>query len=209
MNANKKGKNYQGILLLALVVVISLVGCNNQPESKTATAEFNKIDSLRATFLTIEDSLVHTWNVMINDDNKKIKSLKRLVEEVVYAGGVDSTITQSLLLRIKELKSERYSCKTMSDSDLIDSYDSISNALVNDIINLATAHEEFGRNIVMNELIDEINEAEGKILFFRIDYDDVAKMYNQFLEQNQAYMSDIESKNNLKKIPIFELPSDQ
>jgi len=209
MNTNKKGKDNQPILMLVLFGVISLVGCNNQPENKTVAAEFDKIDSLRATFLTIEDSLVHTWNVMINDDNKKIKSLKRLVEEVIYAGGVDSTITQGFLSRLKQLKSERYSCKTMSSSDLIDSYDSISNALVNEIIALATSHEEFERNIVMNELIDEIGEAEGKILFFRIDYDDVAKMHNQFIEQNQAYMKDIDSKNDLKKIPIFELPPDQ
>ena len=209
MNTFKSGKSNRVLVLLGILTLFSIVGCNNQPESKTEAAEFNKIDSLRATFLTIEDSLVHTWNVMINDDNKKIKSLKRLVEEVVYAGGVDSVITQGLLQRLKYLKSERYSCKTMSDSDLIDSYDSISNVLVNEVIALAMSHEEFGRNIVMNEMIDEINEAEGKILFFRIDYDDVAKMYNKFIEQNQVYMSDIDGKNDLKKIPIFELPSDQ
>lgn len=202
------GKNCKSTLLSIFTVLI-FIGCNNHPENKTTEADFSKIDSLRATFLTIEDSLVHTWNVMINDDNKKIKSLKRLVQEVIYAGGVDSMITKGMIHEVKLLKSKRYTWETMADSGLIDYYDSISNALVNSIITLATSHEEFERNIVMNEMIDEINQAEGKILFYRLDYDEVAKMHNQFLEQNQALMNDIDSEGNQKKLPIFELPSEE
>jgi hypothetical protein len=74
---------------------------------------------------------------------------------------------------------------------------------------LASTHPEFGRNIVMNEMIDEINQAEGKILFYRIDYDDVAKVHNNFILQNNSLMKDIDSENKGHQLPIFELPSDQ
>ena len=156
-------KSYRTSLWISAFAIFAVIGCNRQSGNKTSFADFDKIDSLRAVFLTIEDSLVHTWNVMINDDNKKIKSIKRLVEEFTYAGGVDSMTTKELLQQINQLKLKRYTCKTMSDSDLIDVYDSSSNALVNSIITLATSHAEFERNIVMQELIEEINQAEGKI----------------------------------------------
>ena len=208
MNSHVVGKSCKS-LSLTIIALLSFIGCNNHPENKTTEASFDKIDSLRATFLTIEDSLVHTWNVMINDDNKKIKRLKRLVQEVIYAGGVDSMITKTLIEEVKQLKLKRYTRKTMADSGLIDYYDLTSNTLVNDIIALASSHEEFGRNIVMDELIEEINQAEGKILFYRLDYDEVAKMHNQFIEQNQAVMEDISSEGNRKKLPIFELPTEE
>lgn len=208
MNNRVVEKNYKGIFfsILALMFAIS---CTNHPENKTTEANFSQIDSLRGTFLTIEDSLWHTWNVMINDDNEKIKSLKRLVEEVMYAGGVDSSITTGLLKEVKLLKSRRYTFKTMVDSDLIDEYDAISSSLMDSIITLASDHEEFERNIVMNEMIAEINESQGKILYYRIDYDGVAKIYNQFIEQNQSSMNDIDSKHVRKKLPLFELPAEE
>jgi len=200
--------NFNYFSLLILGFTLGLSSCNNQPDNKTTHADFDKIDSLRSTFLTIEDSLIHTWNIMINDDNHKIKGLKRLVEEVVYAGGVDSTVTSELLTKILELKSSRYTMKTMADSDLIDIYDSSSNAIVNAAVELASIHPEFDRNIVMNELIGEINESEGKILFYRIDYDDMAKVYNQFLEENKSIMNDIDSDHERHPLPLFELPAE-
>lgn len=209
MNTFKSGKYYKSLSLLSVLFIFTAISCNNHPDKKTAVTDFNEIDSLRATFLTIEDSLVHTWNVMINDDNRKMKSLYRLVQEVVFAGGVDTTITNNLLQQVKQLKSKRYTSKTMADSDLIDYYDSSSNALVNSIITLATSHEEFERNIVMNEMIDEINQAEGKILFFRLDYDDVAKIHNIFIAEHKELMKDINSEYNPDKLPVFELPTEQ
>lgn len=208
MNTFKSGNNHQSLSLLCVLFMFTAISCNNHPNKKTAVADFDQIDSLRATFLTIEDSLVHTWNVMINDDNKKIKSLKRLVQEVVFAGGVDTTITNRLFQQVKELKSKRYTSKTMTDSDLIDSYDSSSNALINSIVTLATSHEEFERNIVMNKMVDEINHAEGKILFFRLDYDDVAKLYNLFIAEHKELMKDIDGEYDPNKLPLFELPAE-
>jgi hypothetical protein len=208
MNNRVAGINCNS-LIISILVLTAAISCNNHPESKTTAANFSQIDSLRGTFLTIEDSLWHTWNVMINDDNEKIKSLNRLVKELVFAGGVDSSLTASLLKEVHLLESGRYNIKTMADSDLIDAYDSISSSLIDRIITLALDHEEFDRNIVMNEMIAEINESQGKILYYRIDYDGVAKVYNQFIEQNHAAMNDIDSKHVRKKLPLFELPPEQ
>jgi len=205
MNNRVAEKNYKS-LFFSILALISVISCTNHPENKTTETNFSQIDSLRGTFLTIEDSLWHTWNVMINDDNEKIKSLKRLVEEVMYAGGVDSSITAGLLEEVKLLKSRRYTFKTMADSDLIDQYDSISSSLMDDIIVLAVDHEEFERNIVMNEMVSEINESQGKVLYYRIDYDGIAKIYNQFIEENKSSMNDIDGKHVRKKLPLFELP---
>jgi hypothetical protein len=202
-------KTNHSVLTFSLLALVTVIGCNNQPQNKTEVVQFNKIDSLRSTFLGIEDSLLHTWNVMINDDNKKIKALTRLVQEIVYAGGEDSVMTKDLIVQISNLKSKRYSRKTMADSQLIDYYDSISNDLVNQAITLAIAHDEFERNIVMNEMIDEINQSEGKILFYRVDYDEITKTYNSFIKQHQSIMDEIDNDHTKIQLPIFELPADQ
>lgn len=195
--------------LLCLAVVVGFTsGCSKLKETTGTVAKtnFTKIDSLRSTYLALNDSIVMAWNIMINDDNEKIDNLKRLLEELVYAGGMDTARIADLKLQLGKLKGARYDEYTMTNSDLIDEYDFATNNLVNEVVTFAKSHTSFDRYPLMGQLIREIRNAESRILHHRIYYDLFAKDYNKFLEDHKESLTEIESDVEHQRKPLFELP---
>ena len=78
---------------------------------------------------------------------------------------------------------------------------------MNEIISLASSHPEFQRYPLMKELISDIQKANGRVLRHRVNYDYVAKQYNQFIEAHQDELEEVDSLKTLKKKPLFELAS--
>lgn len=190
--------------LVAILFSIVIASCD-QPANKEASNKFDRIDSLRSEFLQIQDSLLYSWNVMIKDDNEKISSLSRLLDEVKYAGVSDTSTIVEYKERLEKLKKSRYSYTSMANSMLIDEYDLASNTLVNEIISYAQSHPEFERYAVMQKMIDETMAAESRILFFRIDYDDYVKIYNRFLKNHEGIIDEIDKEHEHVKLSLFEL----
>ena len=197
-------QSYYKNSIIVLLLCITFASCTSSKKTEDEN-KFDRIDSLRSEFLIIQDSLVYAWNIMIKDDNEKIKSLDRLLDEVKYAGVPDTMIIAEYKEHLKKLKKSRYTYTSMANSQSIDEYDLTSNTLVNEIITYAQAHPDFERNPYMQELIDEIHSAESRILFFRLDYDDFAKKYNRFVADNQDIINDIDKDHNHDKLPLFEL----
>lgn len=189
-----------------IIAILVSTGCNSHKETHTnKESAFTKIDSLRSTYLAINDSIVMSWNIMINDDNEKLSNLERLLQEISYAGGVDSTILNAFGRKITRLKALRYDQNTMSDSDLIDSYDTASQSVTSKIINFAMSHPQYERYALMSELVNDIIGADSRILHHRIHYDQFAKDYNLFIEVNEPILDEIESDIQHNKKPLFEL----
>ncbi len=190
----------------AIFLIIS-ISCGDKKTSnkETQTSKYTKIDSLRSTYLGLQDSVVHAWNVMIHDDNEKLSTLSRLLDEVEFAGGVDAGLLASLKARITALKEMRYDRESMADSDLIDQYDIASQNLVNEVIVLVQNHPDFDRFPLMNEFIQEISASDGRILFLRIDYDDWAIEYNNFLKENESNLEEIDNTILNIQLSLFQL----
>lgn len=190
--------------IIALSIFCGILSCNSSSEYNDEE-KFDRIDSLRSEFLHIQDSLLYSWNVMIKDDNEKIKNLARLLDEVKYAGVSDTSVIVEFKERLHKLKKSRYTYTSMANSLSIDEYDLASSTLVNEIIAYAKAYPEFERNPLMQEFIDEIMAAESRILFYRIDYDDFVKIYNKFLDEHSDIIKELDKEHDHVKLPLFEL----
>lgn len=190
--------------ITVVVLAIACVGCSSN-KNRDGVTSFTRIDSLRANFLAINDSLLHSWQVMIKDDNEKLDDMNRLLDEISYTNHYDQAELEEYRDRVKTLKAMRYNQKTMWDSELIDKYDETSHYLVNDLLIYAESHPDYSRFPTIASLVEDIRKAHQRVLYFRIDYDEYAKEYNRFITAYHDLLSEIDNTCDGKKKALFQL----
>ena len=197
-------RNYIGPLL---IVGIVFTACDSK-KSTEDTPAFTKTDSITELYLTLQDSLHDTWNMMITDDNKKIKSMKSLLHEVQIGGQFLPGELQSYEQRVDQLWRIRYTPKTMWNTDVVEEYDFASSSLVSELITLAESYSAYSYNTTLQKLVEEIRASDARVENYRADYDQVAARYNQFIEENKDLLKEIADKETLDKKPLFQVAAD-
>lgn len=198
-------RSYFAPVYIAGVLLFSL-GCHSKKQ--TDETSFTRIDSLTDMYLTLQDSLLDTWNVMIKDDNQKIKAMKGLLHEVQIGGQFIPGELQSYEQRVDQLCRIRYTPKTMWNADVVEEYDFASASLVTELIALAESYTAFSYNTTLQKLVEEIRAADLRVENYRAEYDAIAIRYNQFIEENQELLKEIADKETLDKKPLFQLVSE-
>jgi hypothetical protein len=128
-------KNYRkGLLLFAIASIAWNCTQKKQVSEKT---EFTKVDSLTDTYLALQDSMLWAWNMMINDDNIKIKAMHNLAHRLMVFGQSDKDVLISLEQRLEQLSHLRYSQKTMANEDVVEEYDFASQSLISELTSIA------------------------------------------------------------------------
>ncbi len=177
--------------------------------SKNASNSISRddLDSLQLTYEQINAELDQTWTEMIMDDDGKLENMRRVLQEVSYSGGNYNRLKHDSISKgVDKLAEMRYDQESMADSDLITRYDSLTTATMNDLTVFTTGLPQFEQYPLMGQLLQEIFEADDRVLQYRIQYDRAAKWYNQFIEENDPYMARISSRENPVPKPLFELP---
>lgn len=145
---------------------------------------------------------------MIKDDNQKIRAMKNLTHELEVGGQFSQEELFSLDQRIDQLIKIRYTPKTMWNADVVEEYDFASNSLITELVSLAESHSAFSYNKVMQQLVDDIRDADLRVEHFRMDYDELAMTYNAFLEDHQDVLKEIVDTGSPDKKPLFQFTSE-
>ncbi len=193
-------------LFFATGILFLSVGCNSKKH--TDTTEFTRIDSLTDMYLTLQDSMLDTWNLMIKDDNQKIKAMKGLLHEIQIGGQFVPGELNSYEQRVEQLSRIRYTSKTMWNADVVEEYDFASESLVSELIALAESYTAFSYNTTLQKLVEEIRAADLRVENYRADYDAVAMQYNQFIEEHKELLKEISDNGTLDKKPLFQVASE-
>jgi hypothetical protein len=69
---------------ISIGLLLLFLSCDSKKQQDGTT--FTRIDSLTDMYLVLQDSLLDTWNLMIKDDNQKIKAMKSLLHELEVGG---------------------------------------------------------------------------------------------------------------------------
>lgn len=190
------------IAYIGITAIISLGSC--QPKkTEPEIHSFSKVDSLTEIYLILQDSILVTWNQMLTDDNHKIKSMRHLLHELQVVGQVDPEQLHSLEIRINNLKSIRYTPRTMANSDIVNEYDFVSNSLVTELITLAESHSAYAYNTTLQTMVEQIRTAEQRIENYRSTYDVIVADYNKFLSVNKDVLLANGQYISLDKKPLF------
>lgn len=179
-----------------------------QEESEHATT-FTKADSLTEYYLALQDSLLHTWNVMINDDNQKIKTLRNLLHELEVTHPEEKDRYVKFNERIDQLTQLRYTQKSMANADVVAEYDFATAALISELISDVESKPEYSYNTTLQILVEQIGVADERMYVYREQYDSIVFTYNQFLERNMEYLTESEEGVPLNKKPLFQMVSEQ
>ena len=186
-------RNFQKFILF--LFILSPLACNQQ---QGQTAE-ERIDSLQVVYNYLSDSVNLTWKEMIKDDDQKIQNLQLLLDAVEDTGNFDADQLATLRERVNKLKDLRYTQQSMEESNLIDEYDLAVKSVKNEVITFAQAQPGYEDNTIMKGFINEIENADNQVLFYRIDYDHVAKSYNDFIDSHQNELDEITQEQPEKK----------
>lgn len=176
-----KVEKIAGILFIGTIL---LSGCGQKKSTTNENQQFTKIDSLTESYLSYNDSILQAWNVMINDDNQKIKSLHYVLHTLLESNEFNGEDLQALGERLEQLVENRYTPESLNEV-AIEEYDFASNALVTEITTAAQQYSKFDQNEKLQKVVEEILAADQRVEKYRSDYDEVVEQYNQFLEINR------------------------
>ena len=189
--------------LLVFAVILGIYqGCDR----KSRPAQGVSADSLLIQYQALTDSVDSNWMVMIDDDDQKHFLMNRLLQEVSYTNNYDKARLEQLTMLLDELIDMRYDQQTMSDSDLIDAYDSATFAVCDQIFAFARSHPRFESIPIMAELIEDINARNNYILMHRIHYDNWVKELNEFKKNNKDAILSGDASIDVEEMPLFQLP---
>lgn len=188
-------------------IVLCLLACNNKQPGQDKTS-FTKVDSLTETYLILQDSLLHAWNVMAWDEKEKTKAMHNVLHLMETDKGFDSTTLITLEQRLDQLDRIRFTQKSLANGYVIEEYDFASNSLVSEILSLAEADPKFIENTVVQHWVDKIKTTDQRVDGYRADYDAVAIKYNQFLDKNKKYLHEIDKDCTGEKRALFRMASE-
>lgn len=186
------------------VLVFGIFSCESKKSERT---DQQHLDSLMITYKALTDSVQQHWEVMIADDDEKLQLMKRLLLEVSYTNNYDKSKFEELNTQVDELKASRYDQKTMSDSDLIDDYDSATWQVTDQIIQFARSHTRYDDFPLMQELIDDIHGKNNYVLMHRIHYDNWVKELNEFKRNYEQELTREHPSHDFESMPLFQLPT--
>jgi len=185
---------------------IALVNCGSK-KTEGPTTTFTKIDSLTDRYLALQDSMLQSWNMMINDDNQKLKAMHNLLHELIVSTPDKREQLSGFEEQLDQLYRLRYTQKSMGNADVVEEYDFASTSLINELLTLAEAKSEFAYNTTLQKLVEDIQLADQRVNNYREEYDFIANHYNQFLARNKTYLKEIEHSDSLEMKPLFQMVS--
>ena len=170
-------------------------------------ATFTKADSLTDRYLAFQDSMLLSWNVMINDDNQKIRSMHNLLHELLVISTDDREQITKYEEQLEQLIRLRYTQKSMGNADVVEEYDFASTTLVRELVSLAETTPEYQKNPTLQKLVDDIRLADERVINYREDYDLIVIDYNQFLDENKSFLEEANRNDTLEKKYLFQMVS--
>ncbi len=187
---------------ISWVFVFGVFSCESKKSEHTGQQH---LDSLMIAYKALTDSVQYNWDVMIADDDEKLQLMKRLLLEVSYTNNYDKSKFEYLNTLVDELKGSRYDQKSMSDSDLIDTYDSATWQVTDQIIQFARSHPRYDDFPMMQELIDDIHGKNNYVLMHRIHYDNWVKELNAFKKNYEKELIREHPSLDFENMPLFQL----
>lgn len=168
---------------------------------------YTQIDSLTDTYLNLQDSLLITWNMMVKDENEKLRSMHELLQNMTTAGFNKSQV-EPLTERLEQVERIRFNQKTMSNPHVVEEYDFASNSLISEIVSLAESNPAFIQKKELQSLVDYIKVSDQRVNYYRSDYDYIAQKFNLFVEKYETKLNEIDQNANNDKRPLFQMASD-
>lgn len=190
-------------MLGLLIGSFTLLSCGRSATSNERTT-FTHIDSLTDTYLSLQDTLLHSWNVLIKDEQEKMNSVDAAIDHLKKLTLPDPSQLASLGTRLEQLKQIHLTQKTLSNQYVVEEYDFATNSLISEILSITESNPALLQNKDLINLVDKIKVADQRTSTYRLGYDSIAFQFNTFLEKNKLLLQGIDN-GSLEKRPMFSV----
>lgn len=191
-------------LPLALLVLLSnLNSCKT--DHSTKAVDPTSPAAARAQLEVLRDSVDSRWSRMIASDDAKIKATAQVLQSLEKQSGADKAQLKALARANDQLKDRRYDQQKMSASDKIDAYDAAQDSVLKAVYNLALPAA--GQpDATVQQLINDIQTADGQVVGYRVSYDRAAKQFNNYVQLHQDALNKPSGRyTQFQPLPLFEL----
>ncbi|MDQ2792890.1 MAG: hypothetical protein M3Y12_02620 [Bacteroidota bacterium] len=190
---------------LGLVLLLGMAASCKRDGTKTVVINPASAAASRLQLDALRDSVNMKWRDMQESDDQKLAITRLLLRELHGQPGRTEAQLKALEQANARLKARRYDQATMASSALIDQYDTAQDSLLNALYPVAApnggAPTENARNF-----IEGIQQLDAGVVGFRVQYDDAAKRYNNYLQLHGAELQSLGSKYaGLKPLPLFTI----
>lgn len=180
------------------LLLLLVVACDNKPSEKELT-------DMKTQFVVLRDSTELAWNNLSSHHENRIMLLKRLQDEVTYMGEYDTAAYDSLNTQLIMLTNMSLDPTNLNEGDRIDRYDEGLAEVTAGTIRLAQNNEYYEDSKLMKELTDELAAMDVSLLNLRVEYDEAARRYNNFVREHKEEMPHIDSAASDEELPLFSL----
>jgi type IV pilus biogenesis protein CpaD/CtpE len=186
-----------------LLVFLTVCAASCKRDSSKTTTNPAAASAVKAQLDILRDSVDLKWRSMTASDDQKLGVTRLLLRELKGKPGIDDAQLQSVERANARLKTRRYDQQTMASSDLIDQYDNAQDSLLHVLYPLAApngnAPTETARNFV-----EGIQQLDAGVVPFRLQYNQAARQYNDYLKLHQAEVQSLGGKYaEAKPFPLF------
>ena len=198
-------------LWISLLSVLCFLGvsCSTTINRQGEQVSIEQFDSLRATYYHLNDSLNFAWSTLKQSDDQKLAYLDQLLKEISKSKLVGRDTLDSLSLMVQELRQITFDSVTMANSQQIRQYDSLTVLVSDSLIALTDRYAIEDENPRVLFLTDKIIGENSSVTLYRLRYDYMSRNFNDFIEQNKALMSTLDSTGRpVFKRPMFKLVSE-
>ncbi|GAB3737625.1 hypothetical protein GCM10027594_18350 [Hymenobacter agri] len=190
---------------LGLILLLGMAASCKRDGAKTVAVNPASAAAAKAQLDILRDSVDVKWRNMMESDDQKLAITRLLLRELRGQPGRTEDQIKDFERANARLKTLRYDQATMNNSALIDQYDTAQDSLLNALYPMAApnggAPTENARNFV-----EGIQQLDAGVVGFRVQYDDAAKRYNNYLELHQAELQSLGGKYaSLKPLPLFTI----
>jgi hypothetical protein len=181
---------------------IVLMSCGRSTTINETTT-FTHIDSLTDTYLSLQDTLLYSWNVLVKDEQEKVDAMEKALHQLIQLPVPEKSQLVTLQSRLQQLKQLRITQKTLTNPYVVEEYDFATSSLVAEIVALSESNSALMQNKNLSTLIEKIKIAEQHTPLFRYGYDSIAFVFNAFLEKNESSLKEIDKSGAFERMPLF------
>ncbi len=164
------------------------------------------LNQLKGSLDSLFDARLAAWDTMITEDDKKIRYMTRLLDEISYQVSYDEIKMNNIRSRVSQLPALRFRMDEIGIPDKVQQYDDATDSTIRVLVDFVAETEQAADIPLVADLMTDIRYMDNFVLQRRNQYDDATMALNQLIEENKKQIKQLGGPYlEIETFPLFVL----